>query len=189
MTVFITVAGAESVISSTLRIKVVGHDDTVHKDKPLRAVGKSGVRYVAQFDPPSGKYKLELHGRTRKGNQFVRTSLREDQAVPVVLRLSYKPDSNVLRRGKTTTLRMQIRRGDTGDSRETYTVSLKDQSGYGNDKSSTSSVRRGRIGFTTFKVTVPADAPKGKTVNIEVFITKAGEAKPTASFYISLLIV
>ena len=164
-------------------------DGTVHKDEPLRAVGKSGVRYVAQFDPPSGKFKLELHGRTRKGNQFVRTSAREDQAAPVVLRLSYKPDSNVLPRGKTTTLRIQIRRGHTGDNTETYTVSLKDQSGYGKVVRPTSSVRRGRIGFTTIKATVPADAPRGKTVNIEVFITKAGETKPTATLHITLLIV
>lgn len=185
---FVTVAGAESVKSSSLRVKVVNKTGTV-ENKPLQPVGTSGVRYIFKFQPPSGPFKLELHGLTKKGNKFVCTSAREDQAKPVILQLSYTPDSNTLPRGKTARLLVQIRRGNVGKPVEIYTVGLKDQRRYGQVLRPTARVRRGRIGFTWIKFTVPKDAPKGKTVEAEVLLTKRGDTKPTATIFFCQLIV
>lgn len=188
--VFITVAGAESVASESLMLKVVNNDGRVHAEQALRAVGTSGVRYVVRFPSlPLGTFKLQLNGLTKKGNQFVRTSAREDKAAPVILRLSYTPDSNVLPRAKITRLRIQIQRGDVGEPKESYTVSVKDQSGYGEVVRPTVMVRRGRIGFARIAFAVPADAPKGRSVKIEVVLTKEGDEVPTTTLTFSLLIV
>ena len=174
-------AGSEAVNSASLRMKVVGKTGTVHQNKPLESIGTSGVRYIFKFKPPPGPFKLQLNGLTKKGNKFVRSSARDDQAVAVILRLSYTPSSNTLPRGKTTRLTVQIRRGDVGKRVEIYTVTLKDQRKYGKVPRPTAKVRRGRIGFARIAFAVPKDAPKGKTEKVEVLLTNKGNTNPTAT--------
>lgn len=190
-TVFVTVAGAASVNSASLSIKVVNEEDQVYEHRVLRPVGTSGVRYIAKALklPMRGAFKLELHGRTKKGNQFVRTSSREDQAAAVVLRLSYTSNPNVLLRAKVTPIRVQIRRADVGSWEETYTVALKDQRGYGKVMTPVRKVKGGRVGFAQIRFAVPAHAPKGRIERIEVVLRKEGDTKPAARLFLSLLIV
>ena len=187
--IFVTVAGAESVKPGSLRMKVVDEKSNIHADVPLTAVGKSGVRYFARFEPPSGPFKLKLHGQTLKGSAFVRESPREDQTVPVLLKLSYQEDSNILLRDKTTKIRVRILRGDIDPSSQKYTLSLTDDRGYGSIYKHPKAVYRGRRGFAWIKFVVPADAPAAKTENVKLVLTREGETNPAASLKFSFLIV
>ena len=185
---FITVAGAASVKSGSLRLKVVNDKGTVHADKPLTAVGTSGVRYFVRFDPPSGPFKLQLHGQTKKGSSFVRESSSQDQTVPVLLKLMYR-DSNILRRGQENSIVVNIIRGMTGGFLQLYTLSVKGERGYSATYRSLSIVWYGGEDLVQIKIDVPADAPAGKTENVKVSLTKFGETSPVASVMFSFLLV
>ena len=186
---FVTIAGAEIVKPGSLRIKVVGEKGYVHTHAPLTPVGKSGVRYFVRFDPPSEPFKLQLHGKTLKGNAFVRESSRKDQTVPVLLKLSYKEDSNVLRRGQTTKISVRLLRTNTGRDRQIYKLSLTDDRGYGSIYRHPRAVYRGRQGFAGVQFVVPADAPAAKTENVKLTLTRDGETNSVASLMFSFLLV
>ena len=187
--VFITIAGAESVKAGSLRIKVVNDKGAVHADKALTAVGTSGVRYFFRFDPPSGPFKLQVHGQTKKGSSFVRETSRHDQTVPVVMKLSYREDSKIIRRGRENTVVVKIIRGKIGSNRQGYELSLKSERGYSATYRSPKFVWRGRGGFVRIKIVVPADAPAGKTENFKLSLTRADETMHIASLIFSFLLV
>ena len=186
---FVTIAGAESVKPSSLRMKVVGEKGSMHADEPMTAVGKTGVRYFVRFKPPSGPFKLHLYGQTLKGSAFVRESSRKDQTVPVLLKLSYKEDSSILRRGQTTKIRVRIMRANTGPARQKYKLSLKDDRGYVSISKPPRAVYRGRQGSAVIQFVVPADAPAAKTENVKVSLTRDGKTNPVASLVFSFLLV
>ena len=186
---FVTIAGAESVKPGSLRMKVVGEKGSIHAYVPMTAVGKTGVRHFVRFHPPSGPFKLHLYGQTSKGNAFVRESPRKDQTVPVLLKLSYKEDSSILRRGQTTKIMVRILRANTGPSRQKYKLSLKDDRGYGSIYKAPRAVYRGRQGFAGIQLVVPADAPVAKTENVKLSLTRDGETNPVASLVFSFLLV
>lgn len=162
---------------------------SIHADVPMTAVGKTGVRYFIRFHPPSGPFKLHLHGQTIKGSAFVRESPREDQTVPVLLKLAYKEDSNILRRGQTTKIRVRILRADTGPDRQEYKLSLTDNRGYGSIYKPPRAVYRARRSTAEIQFVVPADAPAGKTVNVKLSLRRDGETKPVAFLMFSFLLV
>ena len=141
------------------------------------------------FFPPSGPFRLELQGKTKKGNAFVRVSARKDRAVSVILRQSYTLYSSILRRSQTTQLRVQIRRGNTGDGIARYTVSMKDQGGYGRVLTKYVTVRRQRIGFAKIEFRVPTNAPRGKLERVGTYLTKEGTMEIIASLTVTLLLV
>ena len=186
---FVTIAGAESVKPGSMRIKVVDEKGSIHADVPMTAVGKTGVRYFVRFKPPSGPFKLHLYGQTSKGNAFVRESSGKDQTVPVLLKLSYKEDSNILRRGQTTKIRVRILRADTDPSRQKYKLNLTDDRDYGSIYKAPRAVYRGREGFAGIQFVVPADAPVAKTENVKLSLTRDGEINPVASLVFSFLLV
>ena len=170
-------------------MKVVDDKGTVHADEPLTAVGTSGVRYFVRFDPPSGPFKLQLHGQTKKGSSFVRESSRHDQTVPVLMKLIYREDSNIIRRGQENTVVVKIIRGEIGSYWQGYELKLESERGYSATYRSPRFVWRGRDGFVRIKIVVPADAPAGKTENFKLFLTRSGETKPIASLIFSFLLV
>lgn len=186
---FVTIAGVKIVKTDTLRIKVVGEKGCVYAHAHLTPVGKSGVRYFVRFDPPSGPYKLQLYGKTLKGSAFVRESSRKDQTVPVVLKLSYKEDSNILRRGQTTKISVRILRANTGRDSQKYKLSLTDDRGYGSIYRPPGAVYRGRQGSAEIQFVVPAYAPAAKTENVKLSLTRDGERNPVASLMFSFLLV
>ena len=162
---------------------------SVRANEPVTAVGTSGVRYFVRFSPPSGPFKLHLHGQTRKGSPFVRETSSKDQTVPVLLKLAYKEDSNILRRGQTTRITVKILRGKTGAASQMYTLSLKDERGYGYVYRSPRPVYRGRQGFAGIKFVVPADAPAGKTESVKLSLTRKGKTSLVASLMFSFLLL
>lgn len=163
---------------------------TVRADKPLTAVGTSGVRYFVRFNPPSGPFKLQLHGQTRKGSSFVRETSNKDKTVPVILKLFYKEDSNILHRGQSSSITIVILRGKTGAKRQMYTLSLKDERGYGSVSRNPRPVYRGRKSIARIKFDVPADAPVGETENVKLYLTRDGKKSPVvASLMFSFLLV
>lgn len=170
-----------------MRIKVLNETGTVHSDVPLTAVGTSGVRHFIRFNPPTGSFKLQLHGQTVKGNEFVRVSSREDRSTPVLLKLSYKEESNILRRGQVTRITVLILRGDVGDESVSYTLSLKDERSYGKVARQPRPVRRGRQGFARIEFDVPLDAPAGKLEKVELTLTKEDETVASLSFTLLLV--
>jgi hypothetical protein len=172
-----------------MRVKVVSNKGTVHADKPLTAVGTSGVRYFVRFNPPSGPFKLQLHGQTRKGSLFLRESSKQDQTVPVIMKLIYRKDSNILRRGQNNTIVVKIIRGATGSYWQTYTLGFESKRAYSATYRSPVIVWRGRGGFVRVKVYVPGDAPTGKTENIKLSLTRHKEKTPVDSVPFSFLLV
>ena len=173
----------------SLRIKVVEEKGTVGEVNALTAVGTSGVRYFLSFIPPFGPFKLQLHGQTKHGNSFIRESSSYDQTVPVLLKLSYKEDSNVLRRGQSTIISIKILRGNTGPIKQQYTLSMTDTRSYGHVCGQPRPVYRGRQGFATIKFGVPADAPAATTLNAKISLIRKGETSSVASLMFSFLLV
>ena len=186
---FVTIAGAESVKPGSMRMKVVEEKGSIHADVPMTAVGKNGVRYFVRFHPPSGPFKLHLYGQTSKGSKFVRESPMNDQTVPVLLKLSYKEDSNILHRGQTTKIMVRILRAEVGPETQNYKLSLKDDRDYGSIYKAPRAVYRGRQGFAGIQFVVPADAPVAKTENVKLSLTRDGETNPVASLVFSFLLV
>ena len=142
-----------------------------------------------RFSPPSGPFKLQLHGQTLKGEAFVRVSSREDQATPVLIKLGYQKDNNILHRGQRKGIAVVIRRGNVGVGKESYELSLKDERGYGKVKRQSRPVRPGRQGFARIEFDVPSDAPAGKLERVELSLSKKGEKTPIASLSFAFLIL
>ena len=161
---------------------------SIHANQSLTPVGTSGVRYFVRFNPPSGPFKLQLHGQTLKGKAFVRVSSQEDQATPVLMKLAYKNDANILHRGQRTRITVVIRRGNVGASRESYTLSLKDERGYGKVLRLSRYVRRGRQGFARIEFNVPRDAPVGKLERVVLSLSRSGEKTLLSSLSVAFLI-
>lgn len=186
---FVTIAGAEYVTPSSLRIKIVNKRGTVQADEPLIPVGVSGVRYFVRFDPPSASFRLQLHGQTVKGNKFVRVSSGEFQTKPVLMKLGYMDEPNILHRGHRVRITIAIRRGNVGAESATYTLNLKDERGYGKILRQSRPVRRGRQGFARIEFLVPEHAPVGKAEKVELSLSRKGEKTPVSSLNVSFLIV
>ena len=182
-------ADIKSVKSDSLKIKVEQETGAIHADQPLTAVGTSGARYFAKFQPPTGPFKLVLSGLTTKGNPFERESSKLDQTVPVLLKMGYKDASNVLNRGQSTKLMVQILRGNTGGKSQKYTLKLTDNRGYGSVIRAPRAIRRGLKGFARIQFAVPIDAPSGKIVNAKLSLIREGETVPVATLLSSFLLV
>ena len=187
--VFVTIAGAEHVKPGSLRIKVVEEKGSLYEVDPLIAVGTSGVRHFLTFLPPSGPFKLQLHGQTRHGSSFIRESSSYDQTVPVLLKLSYREDSNILRRDQSTSILIKILRGNTGPLTQEYTLNMTDTRSYGHVCMQPRPVYRERQGFATIKFKVPADAPAATTLNAKISLIRKGETSSVASLMFSFLLV
>lgn len=186
---FVSIAGAERVNDTSLRMKAVDQRGNVLAEVPLTAVGTSGARYFFRFNqPPSTPFILQLHGQIKNKSNFFRVSQKLDRTVPVLLKLSVK-DYHTLSRGQTKTMTVQVLRGLNGVHRQSYALSLKDERGYGLISKQFRPVRRGRQGFARIQFTVPADAPKGKTEHIKLILTKVGEKTPVSSLSFSFLLV
>ena len=185
---FVTVAGAEYVKADSLGIKVVDASGSIRANQSLIPVGTSGVRYFVRFNPPSGPFKLQLHGQTMRGEAFVRVSSRADQATPVLIKLAYKNNNNILHRGQRKRIAVVIRRGNVGARKESYKLTLKDKRGYGMVIRQPRPVRRGRQGFARIEFNVPSDAPVGESVGVTLLLDKDEEAAPISSLSVAFLI-
>ena len=187
--VVVTVAGAEKIKPSSLKLQIVTEDATVLTERGLTSKGSGAAHYTCTVKTPTVPFRLKLIGRTKKGSNFERSSRELIEPQTGVMRVYGATNDFTLGVGRPRNESIILQIYNAGSKHETFDFTAKGNLGYPIHWVRPLVVVRPRgtgVAVLRLRATNPADIGKTETL----FITAKGrKSNMQLTLTVQLLVV